>query len=219
MVLLGPPGAGKGTQAKRLADAFSLEHLSSGDVLRAERASDTPLGRQVARSLDAGMLVPDEIMLEVMLSRVLRPGAAEGVLLDGFPRTLPQARGLDEALEAADGQVDLAVSLEVPDEVIEERITGRRSCPQCGEVYHERFHPPLRPGVCDRDGARLVQRGDDTPEVVRQRLSAFHVQTELLKAYYRERGSLVELDGAEPIEVVWDELERLVRSVKSKAAR
>jgi adenylate kinase len=217
IVLLGPPGAGKGTQAKRLAEAFSLQHLSSGDVLRAERASGTELGKKVASIMDSGGLVPDETMVEVMLGRLI--GSVKGVLLDGFPRTLPQARSLDEALDKAGGRIDAAVSLEVPDEVIVERICGRASCPQCGEVYHDKFHPPVKAGVCDKDATNLVRRRDDTAEVVGQRQAEYHQNTEPLISYYRGRGMRVEVvNGAQAIDKVEAQLMAIGQSIAKKAS-
>jgi adenylate kinase len=203
LVLLGPPGAGKGTQAVRLAEAFGMQHLSSGDVLRAERKSGTELGSRVAKYMDSGALVPDEIIVEVILARVLSPTKPAGVLLDGFPRTLAQAEALDKALAAAAKKVDLVVSLIVPDELIVDRITGRRSCPSCGAIYHVKSLPPTKPGVCDKDGTALVQRSDDTAAVVKERLSAYHAQTRPLEAYYRGKGLMVETDGTADVETVF----------------
>ncbi len=218
VVLLGPPGAGKGTQARCFSEEFSLQHLSSGDVLRAERASGTELGKQVASIMDSGALVPDPVIVEVMLGRVLRPDGYKGVLLDGFPRTLGQARSLDEALEKAGRRIDVAVLLEVPDEVIVERICGRLSCPQCGAIYHRKFQPPARSGVCDRDGTALVHRPDDTPEVVRQRLAAYHRETAPLAEYYRNRGVLAELDGTGSVDEIRRRLLAIGRGVLEKAS-
>ncbi len=212
LVLFGPPGAGKGTQAERLKETFRLEHLSSGDMLRAERASGSELGRRVSGYMDAGQLVPDEIIIEVVLARVLKPGGGAGYLLDGFPRTLPQARRLDDALAAAGSRVDLVLSLAVPDGLIVERITGRLSCPRCGTVYHLKNKPPRKAGICDRDGEALIQRKDDTEAVVKQRLAAYHEQTAPLEAYYRERGVLCGVDGTEEIDSVACRLRELVRS-------
>jgi adenylate kinase len=219
IVLLGPPGAGKGTQAQRLGRALQLQHLSSGDVLRAERASGTELGRQVAAIMDAGALVPDPVIVEVMLARVLSlPEEFKGVLLDGFPRTLGQARSLDEALEKAGRKIDGVVLLKVPDEVIVERISGRLSCPQCGAIYHEKVQPPRVAGKCDRDGAALVHRPDDRPEVVRERLAAYHQQTAPLADYYRGRGVLAEVPGDQPIEKVEEQLLAIGQSIIKKAS-
>jgi len=204
LILLGPPGAGKGTQAVRIAEAFELQHLSSGDVLRAERKSGTELGSRVAKYMDSGALVPDEIIVEVILARVLTPTRPAGVLLDGFPRTLAQAQALDEALAKAGKKVDLVVSLVVPDEPIVDRITGRRSCPTCGTIYHLKSMPPQKPGVCDKDGAALLHRSDDTAAVVEQRLAAYHAQTQPLESYYRGKGVMVEVDGTADVEVVFE---------------
>lgn len=203
LVLLGPPGAGKGTQAVRLAQAFGLQHLSSGDVLRAERKSGTDLGSRVAQYMDSGALVPDEIIVEVILVRVLNPTQPAGVLLDGFPRTLAQAAALDKALAGAGKQVDLVVSLVVPDEPIVDRITGRRLCPTCGAVYHVKSLPPAKAGVCDKDGTALIHRTDDTAEVVKERLSAYHAQTRPLEDYYRGKGLMVEVDGTADVDTVF----------------
>lgn len=203
LVLLGPPGAGKGTQAVRLAETFGLQHLSSGDVLRAERKSGTDLGGRVAQYMDAGALVPDEIIVEVILARVLNPTHPAGVLLDGFPRTLAQAEALDNALAKAGKKVDLVVSLVVPDELIVDRITGRRLCPTCGAVYHVKSLPPAKAGVCDKDATPLIHRTDDTAEVVKERLSAYHAQTRPLEDYYRGKGIMVEVDGTSDVDTVY----------------
>ncbi|MBI4579338.1 MAG: adenylate kinase [Planctomycetes bacterium] len=203
VVVLGPPGAGKGTQAVRLAEAFGLQHLSSGDVLRAERQSGTELGGRVARYMDSGALVPDEIIVEVILVRVLKPTRPAGVLLDGFPRTLAQAEALDAALARADKRVDLVVSLVVADELIVDRITGRRVCPTCGAVYHVKSLPPRKAGVCDKDGAVLVHRTDDTAAVVKERLAAYQAQTRPLEVYYRNKGLVVEVDGTSEVDTVF----------------
>jgi len=181
-------------------------------MLRAERASGSELGRRVSGYMDAGQLVPDEIIIEVVLARVLKPGSGAGYLLDGFPRTLPQARRLDEALAEAGSKVDLVLSLAVPDELIVERITGRLSCPRCGTVYHVKNKPPRQAGVCDHDGETLTQRKDDTEEVIQQRLAAYHEQTAPLEEYYRERDVLGGVDGTEDIDTVARRLSELVRS-------
>lgn len=215
LVLLGPPGAGKGTQAVRLAEAFDLQHLSSGDVLRAERKSGTELGKRVTQYMDSGALVPDEIIVEVIIARVLKPERPAGVLLDGFPRTLAQAQALGTALQKAGRQVDLVVNLLVPDGLIVDRITGRRVCPTCGAVYHEKTLRPVKPGVCDKDGTALMHRTDDRAEVVTQRLAAYHAQTEPLEAYYRGQGLMVEVDGtAEPDKVFAAAREQVSRHMK-----
>jgi adenylate kinase len=214
LVILGPPGAGKGTQATRLAETFSLEHLSSGDVLRAERAKGSELGKKVAKFMDDGALVPDEIIVDAILAQ-LADLDGQGVLLDGFPRTVAQAESLDAALAKVGKKVDLVPSLQVPDEPIVDRITGRRTCPTCNAVYHVVTLPPKQEGVCDKDGTALIQRPDDTAEVVQQRLSAYHEQTAPVEAYYRDKGVLAEVDGTQDIDAV---TAALVEVVKTRSA-
>ena len=211
LVILGPPGAGKGTQAIRLAEAFSLKHLSSGDVLRAERAKGSELGQKVGEFMDAGALVPDEIIVDAILAQLEDLGG-QGVLLDGFPRTVAQANSLDVALTKAGKKVDLVPSLQVPDEPIVDRITGRRTCPTCNGVYHVVTLPPKQEGVCDKDGTALIQRPDDTAEVVKKRLSAYHEQTAPVEAYYRDKGVLAEVDGTQDIDAVTAALVKIVES-------
>lgn len=211
LVLLGPPGAGKGTQAMRLAEAFKLRHLSSGDVLRAERKKGSELGRRVAGYMDSGALVPDEIIVEVILAQLQQSGDSAGFLLDGFPRTVNQAERLDEALAKVGQQVDLVLNVQVPDEEIVGRITGRRICPACDAVYHTEHRPPARAGICDKDGVALIHRQDDTREVVQQRLAAYHAQTTPLEAYYRAKGRLVEVDGKQDVNTVFERAREIVR--------
>ncbi len=211
LVLLGPPGAGKGTQAARLSQAFKLHHLSSGDVLRAERQNGTELGRQVARFMDVGELVPDDVIVEVILARLEQERAAGGFLLDGFPRTEAQARSLDRALPRSGRKVALTLSIDVPDGEVVDRITGRRICPACNRVYHVRYQPPASEGTCDDDGSPLVHRPDDTEEVVRQRLRAYHRQTEPLEAYYHRQGKYTRVDGTGSVEQVFEQLSAAVR--------
>ncbi len=204
---MGPPGAGKGTQAKRLVDRFGMAHLSSGDIFRAERAGGSPLGRKLASYMDAGALVPDEIVVEMMAKAITASDAPGGLMLDGFPRTVPQAEALDAQLDRAGKPLDAVVVIRASDNVIVERITGRRSCPKCGKAYHVRFMPPRKAGVCDGCGAELGQRDDDTESVVRERLSAYKAQTQPVIAYYARSGrvALVEIDGDKtPDEVTAD---------------
>jgi adenylate kinase len=193
VVLLGAPGAGKGTHCKRIADRYRVAHLSSGDILRRERAAGTELGRKAQSYMDAGALVPDELIVEMMTNAI--HAAAAGYVLDGFPRTVNQAEVLDKALAAQSTGIDMVMNLRVSDDVVLQRITGRRSCPQCGAVYHVRNLPPRTPGVCDRDGTPLVQRPDDTEDVVRNRLETYYRQTEPVVDYYQARRTVLDVDA------------------------
>ena len=210
LVILGPPGAGKGTQAVRLSQAFALRHLSSGDLLRAERAKGSELGKKAAEYMDAGKLVPDEIIVGAVLAQLSDLGDKAGLLLDGFPRTVAQAESLDAALTKAGKRVDLVPALAVPDGLIVDRITGRRTCPACNAVYHVKTMPPAKDGVCNVDGKALIQRPDDTAEVVKQRLDAYHKQTAPLEAYYRKKGLLAEVDGTQDVDAVFEALSEVV---------
>lgn len=212
LILLGPPGAGKGTQAARLSAAESLPHVSTGDLLRDHRERGTPLGAQAKPFMDAGQLVPDELVIEMLMDRVSRPDARRGYLLDGFPRTVPQAKALDTRLAGADVRV---LELRVPDAELVERLTGRWTCKACGNVHHERFSPPAQAGRCDRCQGELYQRADDRREVVEKRLAVYREQTRPLVDYYRERGVLVEVDGARTPDQVF---ESLIRAARGEAA-
>ncbi len=196
---MGPPGAGKGTQAKRLFERFGMVHLSSGDIFRAEKAGGSDLGRKLAEYMGAGQLVPDDIVVEVMARAITDSDAEAGLLLDGFPRTVPQAEALDAQLDGAGKPLDGVLVIVADDEVIVERITGRRSCPRCGRIFHAKFLRPKKDNLCDdcQGETRLVQRADDTEEVVRERLAAYCRQTEPVIAYYRDRGevNVIEVDG------------------------
>jgi len=206
LILLGPPGAGKGTQCKRISEKYRLTHLSSGDILRAERAAGSDLGQKAQAYMDAGALVPDDLIIDMMI-KAIKQASGAGWLLDGFPRTLAQAEGLDEALKKADERIDAVLDLQVPDSAILERMTGRRSCPTCGGVYHVKYNPPRQDGVCDNDQTPLVQRKDDTPEVVSNRLKTYHEQTEAVVGYYRRNGGRVlEIDADKPIDQVTGEI-------------
>ncbi|MBN1845104.1 MAG: adenylate kinase [Sedimentisphaerales bacterium] len=204
ILFLGPPGAGKGTQCKFLADRYRLRHLSSGDILRRERQEGTDLGKQAQSYMDSGRLVPDDLIVAMMRQEIgaAADGETSGVILDGFPRTLQQAQALDQALRDDDKQVDVVLNLDVDDDKLERRITGRRSCPRCGTAYHVDFNPPRRANVCDRDGAALAQRSDDTAAVVRKRIETYHQQTAPLIDYYGHQGTLQTVDGNVPIEQV-----------------
>ncbi|MCU0913586.1 MAG: adenylate kinase [Planctomycetes bacterium] len=208
IVLLGAPGAGKGTHCKRIADRYGLVHLSSGDILRRERAGGTELGKKAQSYMDAGALVPDDLIVEMMTGAIRQ--AAAGYVLDGFPRTVNQADVLDQALAAQGTGIDMILNLRVDDSVVVERITGRRSCPQCGAVYHVKNMPPKVADVCDRDGTPLVQRPDDTEEVVRHRLETYYRQTEPVVDYYRAGHAVDDIDANGDADVVAEVIFRRV---------
>lgn len=202
LILLGPPGAGKGTQAARVAARFGVPHVATGDMLRGARDSGTELGNEARAYMDRGELVPDELMLGLLRERLSRGDAAEGFLLDGFPRNLSQAEALDGILSQVAQDIDAVISIEVPDEEIVERISGRRSCPVCGRVYHLTSNPPAVDELCDADGTKLEQRADDKADVVLERLRVFHSQTKPLIAFYADRGLLKVVDGVGPVDEV-----------------
>jgi adenylate kinase len=196
LILLGPPGAGKGTQAERLRDDFQLPHISTGDILRAQVADETELGMEAQRYMDAGELVPDEVIVGMITSRVADGDARDGFLLDGFPRNEAQADALGEALSGLGRRLTAALLIEVPDDDLVRRLAGRRVCVKNpSHIYHVDFDPPKHEGVCDQDGARLIQRDDDKEDVIRRRLEVYHSQTEPLIAYYDSAALLRRFDG------------------------
>lgn len=200
LILLGAPGAGKGTQAKRIAEAFGIVQLSTGDMLRAEARSGTAIGRQADEIMKSGRLVPDQMIIDLIDSRLDREDCRPGFILDGFPRTLPQAIALDEMLAKRHLELDGVISIEVDDEAMVERISGRFTCAKCGEGYHDRFKRPKVDGVCDVCGStEFTRRADDNAETVRQRLKAYHSQTKPIVAYYDARGLVRRVDGMRPI--------------------
>ena len=196
LILLGAPGAGKGTQAELLVKALSIPAISTGNMLRDAMKHHTPLGEQVRQIMDSGMLVPDDVVMDLVSGRVAREDCKNGFILDGVPRTLSQA----VAIDAAGIPVDYVISIEIDDSVIEGRMTGRRVCPSCGSSYHVANNPPKTEGVCDNCGESLVIRKDDAPETVRERLEVYHSRTEVLKDYYRKQGKLRLVEGNQPIE-------------------
>jgi adenylate kinase len=202
LVLLGPPGAGKGTQAERLIADFDLPYYATGNILREAIASGSELGKEVKEIVDAGDLVPDDLIFKVIEERLDSGEAADGFLLDGFPRTIGQAELLEEALEKRGRRLTAALLIDAPDEEVVRRLSGRRTCVKNGHVYHVEFDPPKREGVCDQDGSRLVQRDDDKPETIKKRLEVYHEQTEPLIEWYDERGLLRRFDGTRAPEEV-----------------
>jgi adenylate kinase len=195
LILLGPPGAGKGTQAKLPSVDLGIPHISTGDMFRDHAARGTELGQQVKAIMASGGLVTDDITNAMVKERLSRPDLAKGFILDGYPRTIPQAEYLAKLLAEGGKGISSVISYEVPEELVVERISGRRSCPTCGAVYHVSANPPSRPGFCDKDGATLVQREDDKPDKVRNRMAAYAKDTAPLKRFYGQQGRLVEVDG------------------------
>jgi adenylate kinase len=206
LVLLGLPGAGKGTQAQIISKSLQLPHISSGDIFRENLKNKTELGRQAEGFINQGALVPDDLTIAMIRERLSRQDCKDGALLDGFPRTPPQAEALDKILRDFDGQVDGVPYIKVDEKVLVERLSGRWTCVAKGHVFHEKYNPPRDPGICDHDGSILYQREDDKPETVINRIRVYFEQTEPLIAYYRQRGLLLEVNGAQPIDEVSKEL-------------
>lgn len=213
IVLLGAPGAGKGTQCKRVVEKYGLQHLSSGDILRQERAEGTELGKKAQSFMDSGGLVPDDLIVEMMAEAIAKASQA-GFVLDGFPRTVNQAVELDRSLKATGQKIDTVLNLVIDDSVVAERMTGRRSCPQCGSVYHIENLKPEVQGKCDNDGSELVQRADDSLEVVENRLKIYHEQTAAVVDYYKRDNRVWQVDANESADevtaLVFEKLEALV---------
>jgi len=215
LILLGAPGAGKGTQADRLRDDFALPHISTGDMLREQVSKETELGREAKRFMDAGELVPDEVIINMITERVNAGDARDGFLLDGFPRNEAQADALAEALQGLERRLTGVLLIEVPDEEVVKRLSGRRVCVKSPtHIYHVDFDPPKHEGVCDQDGSRLIQRDDDREDVIRKRLEVYHAQTEPLIAYYDARGLLRRFDGTRPPDEVHAHIRATVATLR-----
>lgn len=195
LILVGPPGAGKGTQAKLLAQAYGVPHISTGDMFRDHKARGTELGKKIQAIMDAGELVTDDVTNAMVKDRLARPDVANGFILDGYPRTTAQAEYLEQLLQSLGQSIDRVLSYEVAEELVVERISGRRSCPKCGAVFHVSANPPRRTGFCDKDGTALVQRDDDKPENVKKRMQEYADKTWPLKRFYQERGKVAEVEG------------------------
>jgi adenylate kinase len=214
LILLGPPGAGKGTQAARLTEDFGLPHIATGDILRAAVAEGSELGRQAEAYMKEGKLVPDEIIIGVILERVEDDDARDGFLLDGFPRTIAQADALEAELVKLDRRLTAVLLIDVPDDEVVRRLAGRRCCVKAGHLYHIEFDPPKHDAVCDQDGSRLIQREDDREETIRKRLQTYHEQTEPLIDYYEQRGLQRRFDGVRPPDEVHDHIRATLATLK-----
>jgi adenylate kinase len=215
IVLLGAPGAGKGTQCKRIVDKYGLSHLSSGDILRQQRSAGTELGKKAQSYMDSGELVPDDVIVEMMADAIKETPKA-GFVLDGFPRTVNQASELDKSLASIGEKMDIVLNLKIDDQTVVQRMAGRRSCPECGAVYHVENLKPKVEGICDNDGTDLIQRPDDSPEVVANRLRTYHLQTEPVVDYYRENNTVYEIDASKDVDeasaLVFEKLDALVKA-------
>lgn len=206
IVMLGAPGAGKGTQAIKIADKYDIPHISTGDIFRANIKGGTELGQKAKSYIDKGELVPDEVTIGMLLDRIAQDDCKNGYVLDGFPRTIPQAESLTEALKSQGDKIDFALNIDVPDEAIIERMSGRRACPKCGATYHIVYAAPKTENTCDKCGTDLIIRSDDKPETVKDRLNVYHQQTEPLIAYYKAAGVLREVDGTQELPKVFEDV-------------
>ena len=210
IIMLGAPGAGKGTQAKRITARYSIPHISTGDIFRTNIKNGTELGKKAKTYMDQGLLVPDELVVDLVVDRVNQEDCANGYVLDGFPRTIPQAEALDKALTEMGQSIDYAINVEVPDENIVQRMSGRRACVNCGATYHVVYAPTKNENVCDTCEGELILRDDDKPETVQKRLNVYHEQTQPLIDYYTKQDKLVEVDGTIDIEKVFDAIVKIL---------
>jgi len=206
IIMLGAPGAGKGTQAVKMAEKYCIPHISTGDIFRANIKNETELGIKAKAYMDKGQLVPDELVIDLVVDRVKEADCEKGYILDGFPRTIPQAESFDRALKEAGEEIDCVVDIEVPDENIIERMSGRRTCPDCGATYHLLHNPTKVDGICDCCGKEIILREDDKPETVRKRLVVYHEQTQPLIDYYDAKGKIFKIDGTQSIEKIFESI-------------
>ena len=210
LILLGPPGSGKGTQAKKIVERYHIPQISTGDILRAAVKEQTPLGKEAKAYMDQGKLVPDEVVIGIVRDRLKAADCKNGFILDGFPRTVPQAEALAATLQTMNRTIDYVVSIDVNNEELLKRLTGRRTCRGCGVMYHLIFDPPRKEGVCDRCGGELYQRDDDKEETIKERLRVYDAQTAPLIAYYRDKGSLRTIDGVGAMEQIFQAIVKVV---------
>lgn len=203
IIMLGAPGAGKGTQAKMIASKYGVPHISTGDIFRSNIKNGTELGMEAKKYMDQGLLVPDELTVKILLDRIAQEDCKNGYVLDGYPRTIPQAEVLEKALKEINDDIDYAINVDVPDENIINRMGGRRACVTCGATYHMVHVPPKKEGICDTCGSSLILRDDDKPETVKNRLDVYHKQTQPLIDFYQERGKLKNVDGTVAMEDVF----------------
>ncbi len=212
IIMLGAPGAGKGTQAKMIADEYKIPHISTGDIFRANLKEGTELGKKAQVYMDQGLLVPDDLTCDLVVDRISQDDCGNGFILDGFPRTIPQAEALTNALTKMNDSMDYAIDIEVPDANIINRMGGRRVCLTCGATYHIVDIPPKKEGICDRCGSELVLRDDDKPETVKNRLKVYHEQTQPLIDYYKKQGILYDVDGTLPMEEVFEAIKKVLNA-------
>lgn len=211
IVMLGAPGAGKGTQARMISEKYGIPQISTGDIFRANIRNQTELGKKAKSYMDQGLLVPDELTLDLVVDRLAQDDCSNGYILDGFPRTIPQAEALTFALKSQKTKIDFAIDVEVPDDNIVQRMSGRRACPGCGATYHIRYNPPVSDNICDECGTELIQREDDKAETVQKRLDVYHKKTQPLIEYYREQGCMYSVDGTRPMEDVFEDICKILK--------
>ena len=212
IIMLGAPGAGKGTQAIRISSEYGIPHISTGDIFRANIKNGTELGKKAKAYMDQGLLVPDELTVDLVMDRLTRPDCSKGYILDGFPRTIPQAQALDKALAGRGEALDYAIDVDVPDEDIVDRMSGRRSCTGCGATYHIKYNPSKKGELCEVCGEKLVLREDDHPETVQKRLDVYHEQTQPLIDYYANQGIMKKVDGTQDMDDVFAAIESILRA-------
>jgi adenylate kinase len=212
IILLGPPGSGKGTQAKMIADKYNIKHISTGDILRENVRNGTPLGKEAKKFMDAGQLVPDTVLIDIIKDRLAKPDVKDGWMLDGYPRTIPQADALEKILPSLKQKMNVVLNVDVPDNELVGRLSGRRMC-KCGVSYHLQFNPPKKEGVCDVCGGSLYHRDDDKAEAITKRLDAYHKQTQPLIDYYTKKGVIANINGTGDIKAIFGEIVKVLDKI------